>query len=53
MKLPKRPKEESKYWGSNGVKGVKEEKPKETKRVIFLSAIILCTLITRDRKSVV
>ena len=46
MKLPKRPKEESKYWGSNGVKGVKEEKPKETKRVIFLSAIILCTLIT-------
>lgn len=46
MRLPKRPKEESKYWGSNGVKGLKIEKPKETKRIIFLSAIVLCTLIT-------
>ena len=46
MELPKRPKEESKYWGSNGVKGVKIENPPETGRKIFLSVIVLCTLIT-------
>ena len=46
MRLPKRPKEESKYWGSNGVKGVKIENPPETGRKIFLSVIVMCTLIT-------
>ena len=38
-------KEKSPYWGSNGVKGLKDEKVPETKRIIFLIGIILITII--------
>lgn len=38
-------KEESPYWGSNGVKGLKDEKTPETKRIVFLSMVIVITLI--------
>ena len=38
-------KQKSPYWGSNGVKGLKDEKIPETKRIIFLIGIILITLI--------
>ena len=38
-------KEESPYWGSNGVKGLKDEKTPETKRIVFLSVVIVITLI--------
>ena len=38
-------KEKSPYWGSNGVKGLKDEKQPETKRIVFLSAVVLILFI--------
>ena len=38
-------KEKSPYWGSNGVKGLKDEKQPEIKRIIFLSAIVVVLFI--------
>ena len=38
-------KEKSPYWGSNGVKGLKDEKKPETKRIIFLSIVVCITLL--------